>query len=287
MSIYDFSNQEYNSAFNLGLSVWSEFIPIIRPERRQLSKFPGAVLVAENRLSPGDYQQMKSVIKFIEAHKDSLDNFSLPDLNSFLSEADSLFKDQIALSSVSSRPVVFRSYGPRPVLISACHATSHIRSGCIKIGEKMTGVLAIALGLSLKAKVVLPIRQQSDDPNFDLYSGTYKTTVAGLINDCGLVLDLHGMTDSHHSDICLGFGHHQLQPPELSFIETLQSRGRQNRLRLTLNSPFASCHPGTIAEFARTNGCPAIQSELSLDCRNHRPGLLYVLLRDSLAEIKF
>ena len=173
-----------------------------------------------------------------------------------------------AKSYRGSEPIREARYGLTPLLISAPHATPHIRRETTKVHERMTGALAIALAQSLDAAVILPVAAQSDDPNFDTKNNApYKLKLARMLGDCQLLVDIHGMDDHWGSDICIGIGNSSLTPASTKLIDTLRGCSIRAGLAMTINTPFDSLSRGTVSEFARRRNCEALQLEIALRCR--------------------
>ena len=173
-----------------------------------------------------------------------------------------------AESYCGSEPIHSACYGITPLLISASHATPHLRQGITKGAERMTGALAIALAKSLDASVILPIAPQSDDPNFDTCDDApYKQELANIVGNYRLFLDIHGMKDHWGPDICIGIGDSLRGHSQELLVRNLEHYSGREGLTTAINSPFDSRHQGTVSSFARKNGCDAIQLELSVRCR--------------------
>ena len=205
------------------------------------------------------YQQVLSL--------ESTSSFSNSELTAFLGDVGTTFRQE-AQSYDGPQPIKGKCYGATPLLISASHATPHIRDGVPKAAERMTGALAIALAQSLDASVILPISTQPDDPNFDSReSAPYKLKLVSSISSYQLLIDIHGMKDQWGPDICVGTGGTLLTPSSRQLIKDLENNSVQAGYIFTINDPFTSRHQGTVSSFARSQGCEALQIEFSIRSR--------------------
>lgn len=206
-------------------------------------------------------------------------------LTKLLAEISHDFRQQ-AKAQTAPRPIEVISHGPAPLLISAPHATPHVRQGQTKAVEPMTGALAIALAQSLGASAILPVGRQLDDPNFDTdEQAPYKQKLAGVLGRFQLLVDLHGMRDSWQTDICVGVADSNSEPKLTRIIDVWKRRASQISLTLTINQPFDSRMPGTVSTFARKHGCWALQVELSKASRQpEKIAETFLLIRQGLAE---
>ncbi len=95
--------------------------------------------------------------------------------------------------------------GDIPILLSASHATSHMRKGKMKFEEEYTAAFAVYLARKLNCHAFYPIYAMSDDPNYDA-DAVYKVGLANIVraHDVKVVLDLHGMISRHKLGVALG-----------------------------------------------------------------------------------
>ena len=150
----------------------------------------------------------------------------------------------------------------------------------------MIGGLAIALAQSLDASMIVSIAVQADDPNFGMdETAPYKAKLAGMLDGCRLLVDIHGMKDAWGSDICIGTGNAVLTPGARKLVDALKLTTSRAGLAMTTNHPFASLSRGTVSEFARRHGCEALQLEISLRCRTENSiGKTFSIIRNGLLE---
>lgn len=160
-------------------------------------------------------------------------------------------------------------WGNRPIVISASHATPHIRHGRKKLAESKTGAIALLLGQILGGVSILPLLPQNDDPNFDLIeSGPYKTILASLLSQETALLDIHGMKDGAGAELCIGTGGLKPTPENSKAIcDSLILSFGQVGMTATIDDPFDASYPGTIAAFGRSRCRASIQIELSVSSR--------------------
>lgn len=178
-------------------------------------------------------------------------------------------------------------WGSRPIVISASHATPHVRHGREKAAESKTGAIALHLGQILGGVTIIPLLPQNDDPNFDLIeSGPYKTILMSLLSQETVLIDIHGMKDRSGADLCIGTGGLKPTPEVLKPIcDSLVSSFGQVGMTATIDDPFDASHPGTIAAFGRSRCLASIQIELSVSSRvPPQLGLTFDALVAALSE---
>jgi hypothetical protein len=180
-----------------------------------------------------------------------------------------------------------KAWGERPLIISAAHATPHIRRGRLKSAESKTGAIALHLGSILGGVSILPLLPQDDDPNFDLLeTGLYKSTLASLLSEDSVLVDIHGMRDGSGVDLCIGTGGIEPIPANLlPLCNSLISSFAKVGMSAKIDYPFDASHPGTIAAFGRSRCRTSIQLELSVSSRNPpQLGLTFDALVAALSE---
>ena len=199
-------------------------------------------------------------------------------LDSRLVDIESQIKHYRLTNQVTS-PIVRFKYGPTPLLISAPHETPQTRRHQYKAAEPMTGPLAIILAQALSATVMIPVVIQKDDPNYDSFNQSdYKQQLADIIADYKLLVDLHGMSDHWGGDICVGVADGQVSKTASRVIACLKKH-----LKTTINQPFSSAYPNTIAAFGRRRGCQSLQLELAAHLRQPETVVeTYSILKASL-----
>lgn len=95
--------------------------------------------------------------------------------------------------------------GKLPILISAPHATAHLRRQRIKGEEEFTGALAQFLAETTGIHALYSHFRSTGDPNWD-HDSPYKNRLQEIVrrNDIRFVLDLHGMSNRYKFGLALG-----------------------------------------------------------------------------------
>lgn len=95
--------------------------------------------------------------------------------------------------------------GDLPILISAPHATAHLRRQHLKGEEEFTGALAQFLAEQTGIHALYSHYRSPGDPNWDRHS-PYKQYLREIVqkNDIRFVLDLHGMSNRYKFGLALG-----------------------------------------------------------------------------------
>lgn len=149
------------------------------------------------------------------------------------------------------------------VLITAPHAVNHHRpDGTAKVADLATGSLAEIVAEATGHSVLTASRRvepwaawnERDDP-FGRALATQLTR-----SDLGLVVDLHGMSDEHGVDLCIGLGP---QPGDAESIiaEALQREFAE--LTVVRNAPFPARATSTITAHVQGRGLSAVQLEIA------------------------
>lgn len=173
--------------------------------------------------------------------------------------------------------------GVRPYLLCAPHAVAQRRDGHIKLPELRTGSLAEALAIITGSTAVVA-RRVLDEESWVTRADPIARAVRAAVERGALVVDLHGMTDAHGTDVCLGLGP---CPSErtIRFAVELE-RVLSRRLRVTVNDPFAATRPHTVTWYVQRLGGDGLQLELAARLRvpGSRPELAAVVL-DGLVRV--
>ncbi len=109
--------------------------------------------------------------------------------------------------------------GDVPILISAPHATVHLRRQRLKGEEEFTGALAQFLAKKTGVHALYSHYRSLGDPNWDRQS-PYKQRLQEIVqsNDIRFVLDLHGMSNKYKIGLALGTMNGRSCPNQESLI---------------------------------------------------------------------
>lgn len=154
--------------------------------------------------------------------------------------------------------------GTVPVLVVAGHATAQTREGALKVADRGTGSLAVALHEMTGATAIFTTRRSPSDPNY-YDDNDFKRALAGLIREIRpvIVLDLHGSHGYRPYDVDFGVmgGRSLLGREELlaDLVEIVRAEGMSNLSQ----DYFAAARNQTVTRFASALGVPAIQLEIT------------------------
>lgn len=148
------------------------------------------------------------------------------------------------------------------VILSAPHAVKHLsKDGLPKAADASTGGLArFVCERTGFVAVVSSGGWTSANANHVLEGWCpYRATLKKIKLPNSTLVDLHGMSDKHGADVCIGTGPTpQASAEVVSFaIENLKKAG----LTVAVNTPFSASNPGTITAWAQQNGFRAFQLE--------------------------
>ncbi|MBI4148325.1 hypothetical protein HY490_03480 [Candidatus Woesearchaeota archaeon] len=160
--------------------------------------------------------------------------------------------------------------GKRNVLLSAPHATRHVREGAAKDADFCTGAIARAVAELTGATVIFTTHKSANDPNFvDAVDGRlipYKQALADLSRAGGLtaVLDVHGASETQPFDVDFGTlnGKSVLGNPLL--IHLLSASFKAEGFGELTSNVFAAEQQASVTKFASQQlGIPAVQLEIN------------------------
>ena len=154
--------------------------------------------------------------------------------------------------------------GTARVLIVAGHATAQTREGAMKVPDRGTGALAVALHELTGATVIYTTLRSPSDPNF-YDDNAFKAAVAELLDTHKprLVLDLHASHSYRPYDVDFGvMGGESLRGRE-DWLGLLARRLRSEGLMNLSRDYFPAAKNQTITKFVSSRGVPAIQLEIS------------------------
>ena len=174
--------------------------------------------------------------------------------------------------------------GDVPILISAPHATVHLRCQRLKGEEEFTGALAQFLAEKTGVHALYSHYRSLGDPNWDRHS-PYKQRLQEIVqsNDIRFVLDLHGMSNKYKIGLALGTMNGRSCPNYEPLI--LKTVAKQLRLTSQVDAKkFSELHwdhfvlnhsrfTGGLANYTITRfasqqlGVPALQIELCATAR--------------------
>jgi hypothetical protein len=154
--------------------------------------------------------------------------------------------------------------GTRPVLIVAGHATAQTREGDLKVADRGTGSLAVALHEMTDATVIYTTKRSPSDPNY-YDDNDFKRALDEMIRKHKpvVVLDLHGSHGYRPYDVDFGImggrsllGRHDLLR---DLVDAIRNEGMLNLSQ----DYFAAAKNQTVTKFASERGIPAIQLEIT------------------------
>lgn len=160
--------------------------------------------------------------------------------------------------------------GNIPILVTAPHATAHVRLGKLKRQEFYTGALAVLLHSLTGCHVLYTDRLSAADPNYtDDSPFKRKLSEIAVKNKFEFLIDLHGTGSGRPEDVFPGIG------TEGEFIRAKRSAPVGLRLSaesngISLGSPdvFPASRQMTVTRFAATKlDVPSIQLEINQSLR--------------------
>jgi len=160
--------------------------------------------------------------------------------------------------------------GHIPVLVTAPHATAHVRMGKLKRQEFYTGALAVLLHSLTGCHALYTGRLSSLDPNYTDES-PFKAKLSEIAGRCGLEfqIDIHGTGSERPRDVFPGVGMNSefLNGRSESLFELSQA-AQSNGISLGSMGVFPAAKQMTVTRFSATRlGVPSMQLEINRDLR--------------------
>ncbi len=160
--------------------------------------------------------------------------------------------------------------GRVPVLVTAPHATAHVRMGKLKRQEFYTGALAVLLHSVTGCHALYVGRLSSLDPNYTDES-PFKAKLSEIAGRIGLefLIDVHGTGSERPGDVFPGVGTNGefLNGRPGSFGELGQA-AQSNGISLGPTDVFPAARQMTVTRFAATKlSIPSMQLEINRNLR--------------------
>lgn len=157
--------------------------------------------------------------------------------------------------------------GTTRVLIVAGHATAQTRQGSMKVPDRGTGSLAVALHELTGAPVIFTTKRSPSDPNY-YDDNEFKTAIEALIRENRplIVLDLHGSHSYRPYDVDFGTMEGKSLLGRHDYLGRLAGFIRGEGLLNLSQDYFAAARQQTVTKFVSARGVPAVQLEISSTC---------------------
>jgi len=135
------------------------------------------------------------------------------------------------------------------VLFCAPHALNHYRDSQLKIADVFTGSLCQLLAKQTDQPGLVATLPTKHSDNLG-FGHDYVSHIRNKVNDGVLIVDIHGMSDLHGYDICIGTG------PNPSDRVNKLAENLTNDLseyKVSINYPFSASAKHTVTNFVQTN----------------------------------
>lgn len=156
--------------------------------------------------------------------------------------------------------------GEIPILVTAPHATRHLRMGKLKYQEEYTGTLSVILHALTGSYALYTHWASGVDPNF-YDDAPFKSKLLKVVRKFGIgfILDLHGTRREWNDDIYPGVGNNrEFISGNDFYLYKLQESSESNGLVLGGLHVFPASAQMTITKFVSRNlEIPAMQIEIN------------------------
>lgn len=185
---------------------------------------------------------------------------------------------QFALTFENSQRARYRKFPPQdssgsvflrgeiPVLVTASHATAHLRMNKIKYEEHYTGALSVILHVLTGSYALYTHWASEIDPNY-YDNSPFKEKLSDIVQEFGIrfVLDLHGTIGKTNEDIYPGIGNErEFLLGNDFYLDKLEESVESEGFILGGLHVFPALRQMTIAKFlAQDLGIPAMQLEIN------------------------
>jgi gamma-glutamylcyclotransferase (GGCT)/AIG2-like uncharacterized protein YtfP len=160
--------------------------------------------------------------------------------------------------------------GKIPVLVTAPHATAHVRMGKLKRQEFYTGALAVLLHSVTGCHALYTDRLSPVDPNHSDES-PFKEKIYGIARKFGieLLIDLHGTGSERPGDVFPGIGRNkEFLNGRPDFYSGLEQSAASHGVSLGSTGVFPAARQMTVTRFSATRlGIPSMQLEINQSLR--------------------
>lgn len=194
------------------------------------------------------------------------------------------------IENISSPNYTFIN-GHIPILLSAPHAVKQGRNGIQKAEDANTGGIAEYLCNVSNCYGIIRNHNKLDDPNNDNFGLglAYKQKILSAIREYNikLVLDIHGCSNSHDFDFCIGTNSRRNLNGQDNILDILNI-GLSSIGKTAIDEYFKASLDGNISKYVSHNSpIPSIQLEISSEFRrdNNRLEQLLVVLETSINNI--
>lgn len=179
--------------------------------------------------------------------------------------------------------------GENPILLSAPHAVKQIRDGNIKEEDRYTGAIVEYLCKICNCYGIIRNYNSGDDPNRDNFGIglEYKNKILEMVkeNNIKLVLDIHGCTNDHGFDFCIGTNNGENLNGETRILKALESE--LNAIgKVAIDDYFKACFEWNVSRYVSHNSnIPSIQLEICKMFRNENLEKLILILKKYIENI--
>jgi gamma-glutamylcyclotransferase (GGCT)/AIG2-like uncharacterized protein YtfP len=160
--------------------------------------------------------------------------------------------------------------GRVPVLVTAPHATAHVRMGKLKRQEFYTGALTVLLHSVTGCHALYAGRLSSLDPNYTDES-PFKAKLSEIAGRSGLefLIDIHGTGSERPGDVFPGVGvNREFLKGRPGSLGELGLAARSNGISLGPLDVFPAARQKTVTRFAATElSIPSMQLEINRNLR--------------------
>jgi len=154
--------------------------------------------------------------------------------------------------------------GSKKVLITAGHATSHMREGKIKRADGGTGSLGVELNKLMDVPVFFTKYLSPSDPNY-YDNNAFKDSLAVIIRQIKptIVIDLHCSHPYRPFDVDFGTMNGKSYLSRVDLLDSLKTVLKNEGLINQSQDYFAAAKHMTITKFIVGDGVPCIQLEIN------------------------
>jgi len=161
---------------------------------------------------------------------------------------------------------ILRIDGESPLILTAPHSLNHYRFNKAKPADRWTGSGCELLGARLNAAVLTCVGPIGTLQSWEARTDPFKCSLDDLVKPGSLVIDVHGMSDTHGIDVCIGTG---TNPSKSASHAADWLIAELRNYSVSINEPFSASPDYTVVSYVqRSLGSDALQIEIAASLRN-------------------
>jgi hypothetical protein len=157
--------------------------------------------------------------------------------------------------------------GKKAILLTAPHAVYHERDGHEKKNDIRTGGLCRLLHQQADVSALIAAGYVPKWQSWQTRNDDFKALLLNAVVDGRFIIDMHGMTDNHGVDVCIGLGE---SPSRLALDVANCIQKKLHVYKVMINVPFSAKNPLTVTAYVQSIKGDDLQLEIAAHLREAR-----------------